>query len=253
MNAAIAAQLIALNRQFYADFGQPFSATRGRIQPGVRKILSLLTGTERILDLGCGNGQLARTLRYGERQSNRQDGALAEWGHRGEYLGLDFSLPLLNEAKSQPRGFTVNFQLADLTAPDWDSDLRLLTFDPIFAFAVLHHIPGHDLRCNILRKVRSLLAPGGKFIHSEWQFLNSEKLKARIQPWERVNLSAADVDPGDALLDWRSGGIGLRYAHHFSEQELADLAAETGFRVVESFLSDGAGSRLGLYQVWEGG
>ncbi|MGC1376197.1 MAG: class I SAM-dependent methyltransferase [Anaerolineales bacterium] len=245
MNSAIAAQLVAINRLFYADFGAPFSATRGRIQPGVHRVLSQLRGTECILDLGCGNGQLAR--------------ALAERGHRGAYLGLDFSLPLLKEAERQPQGFTVKFQLADLTVPGWDSDLRPLTlrqaqdtaFDPIFAFAVLHHIPGMDLRRGILQKARNLLAPGGRFIHSEWQFLNSDKLKARIQPWERINLSAADVDPGDALLDWRSGGNGLRYAHHFSEQELLDLAAESGFRVVESFLSDGAGGRLGLYQTWE--
>jgi SAM-dependent methyltransferase len=236
MNAAIAAQLVALNRLFYADFGAPFSATRGRIQPGVYRILSKLQGTERILDLGCGNGQLAR--------------ALAERGHHGAYLGLDFSLPLLKEAERRPEGFTVKFQLADLTAPDWDSDLS--TFNMIFAFAVLHHIPGMDLRRGILQKARGLLAPGGKFIHSEWQFLNSDKLKARIQPWERIDLSAADVDPGDALLDWRSGGNGLRYVHHFSEQELLGLAAGSGFRAVESFLSDGAGGRLGLYQTWEG-
>ena len=103
-----------------------------------------------------------------------------------------------------------------------------------------------------MQKARSLLAPGGKFVHSEWQFLNSEKLTARIQPWERVNLTAADVDPGDTLLDWRSDGNGLRYVHHFSAQELLTLAAESGFRVVESFLSDGANGRLGLYQTWEG-
>jgi SAM-dependent methyltransferase len=235
MNTAIAAQLVALNRLFYADFGAPFSATRGRIQPGVHRILSQLQGTERILDLGCGNGRLAR--------------ALAERGHHGAYLGLDFSLPLLKEAERHPEGFTVNFQPADLTAPDWDSDLS--TFNMIFAFAVLHHIPGMDLRRGILQKARGLLAPGGKFIHSEWQFLNSDKLKARIQPWEWIELSAADVDPGDALLDWRSGGNGLRYVHHFSEQELLGLAAGSGFRVVASFLSDGAGGRLGLYQTWE--
>ena len=238
MNPAIAAQLVALNRLFYADFGAPFSATRGRIQPGVYRILTQLQGTERILDLGCGNGQLAR--------------ALAERGHYGAYLGLDFSLPLLSDAKKQVNGFMVNFQLADLTASDWDSDLRPSTFDLIFAFAFLHHIPGVDLRRSILQKARSLLAPGGRFVHSEWQFLNSDKLQARIQPWERIGLSAADVDPGDALLDWRSGGNGLRYVHHFSEQELSGLAAECGFRVVESFLSDGAGGRLGLYQTWEG-
>jgi len=246
MDAAVSAQLVALNRSFYDDFGRAFSATRGRIQPGMRRILSELAGDECILDLGCGNGQLARTL--------------AERGHRGAYLGLDFSLPLLQEAERQPEGFHVHFHLADITTPNWLppnlSNFQLSTFQPptfnlIFAFAVLHHIPGQEMRQRILQKARGLLASGGRFVHSEWQFLESEKLKARIQPWERIGLSAADVDPGDALLDWRSGGNGLRYAHHFSAQELTDLATAARFRVVESFSSDGAGGRLGLYQTWE--
>ena len=244
MNPTIAAQLIAINQRFYADFGESFSATRGRIQPGVRRVISQLKGDEQILDLGCGNGQLARTL--------------AEDGHHGSYLGLDFSLPLLKDAERQPQSFTVNFYPADLTAPDWfpttfkPSSLQPTTFNLIFSFAALHHIPGHETRRSILQKARSLLAPHGRFIHSAWQFLNSEKLKARIQPWERVNLNAADMDEGDTLLDWRSQGNGLRYVHHFSEPELLGLASESGFRVVESFLSDGANGRLGLYQIWEG-
>jgi tRNA (uracil-5-)-methyltransferase TRM9 len=243
MNQVIAERLVALNRQFYSDFGDSFSATRGRIQPGVRRILAQLTGTEHILDLGCGNGQLARTL--------------AESGQRGSYLGLDFSLPLLTAAESQPGTFSATFQQVDLTAPDWGSFLpsslrqaQGKPFDLITSFAFLHHIPGHDLRLNILQKARSLLAPDGKFIHAEWQFMNSEKLKARIQPWELVHLSTADVDVGDALLDWRSDGVGLRYVHHFSAQELDQLATESGFRVVESFLSDGEGGKLSLYQIW---
>jgi tRNA (uracil-5-)-methyltransferase TRM9 len=237
MDSAIAGQLVALNRRFYTDFGKPFSATRARIQPGIRRILAQLQGTERILDLGCGNGQLARTL--------------AGLGHHGPYLGLDFSLPLLAEAQSQPEGFSATFRQADLTMPGSFSALPA-PFDLIFTFAVLHHIPGHVLRQNILAQARGLLAPGGRFVHSEWQFMNSEKLKARIQPWERAGLSAADVDEGDVLLDWRDGGAGLRYVHHFSEQELVQLAAENRFRIVESFFSDGQGGRLGLYQVWEG-
>jgi SAM-dependent methyltransferase len=236
MEPDIAAQLIDLNRRFYADFGPPFSATRGRIQPGVRRIISQLNNTEHILDLGCGNGQLARTL--------------AEAGHRGSYLGLDFSPPLLQDAEHQPEGFSIKFLLSDLTSSDWASNLP--TFNRIFSFAVLHHIPSHALRLGMLQKIRGLLAPGGKFVHSHWQFRNSEKLTARIQPWERAQLTAADVDPGDTLLDWRSEGHGLRYVHHFSEQELSDLASESGFSVVESFLSDGANGKLGLYQTWEG-
>ena len=57
-------------------------------------------------------------------------------------------------------------------------------YDIVFCFAVLHHIPSFELRLKILKKVRALLKPEGRFIHSNWQFLTSEKLKARIQPWE---------------------------------------------------------------------
>lgn len=236
MDSIVAQTLVELNRRFYAEFGENFSATRQRIQPGVRKILSTLAGNERILDLGCGNGELARTL--------------ARSGFHGEYLGLDFSLPLLRDAESQPGVFPVNFRAVDLTG-DWSLDTghwSLLT-----CFATLHHIPSRQLRLNILRQVHSLLPPGGRFIHSNWQFLNSERLKRRIQPWETVGLSAAEVDEGDTLLDWRAGGSGLRYAHHFSAEELGQLAAETGFSVEESFLSDGENGRLGLYQTWRKG
>jgi hypothetical protein len=116
---------------------------------------------------------------------------------------------------------------------------------------VLHHLPGKDLRLQVLRKAHELLASDGRLIHSEWQFLNSPRLRARLQPWEKIGLADDEVEPGDYLMDWRHGGYGLRYVHHFSIPELADLAAETGFSVKETFLSDGAGGQLGLYQVWE--
>ncbi|MCI0552058.1 MAG: class I SAM-dependent methyltransferase, partial [Anaerolineae bacterium] len=121
----------------------------------------------------------------------------------------------------------------------------------ITAFAVLHHIPSNELRLNILQTVRQLLKPDGMFVHSNWQFLNSEKLKARIQPWEGAAISPSEVEPGDYLLDWRSGGKGLRYVHHFGESELNELAVTTGFHVAETFYSDGNGGNLGFYQVWD--
>jgi SAM-dependent methyltransferase len=236
MRPQIAKQLVELNRQFYQTFGVAFSATRGRIQPGVRKILNALEKTERILDLGCGNGEFAREL--------------ARSGFRGEYLGLDFSLPLLRDAESQPDGVRASFQQADLTNPaDWSLDADHWTL--VTCFATLHHIPGEEMRLGLLRQARALLAPQGRFILSNWQFLNSPRLRGRIQPWERVGLSAAQVDDGDYLIDWRSGGQGLRYAHHFSAEELSVLAAKTGFGVAGSFFSDGAEGNLGLYQIWE--
>jgi hypothetical protein len=94
------------------------------------------------------------------------------------------------------------------------------------------------------------MSPGGQLTLSNWQFLNSSRLAARIQPWDAVGLSASDVDPGDYLLDWKRDGAGLRYVHHFNPAELSELAARAGFLVMDSFLSDGEGGNLGLYQTW---
>jgi tRNA (uracil-5-)-methyltransferase TRM9 len=236
MDSATATRLIQLNRHFYDRFSADFSATRQRLQPGVTRVLGMLTGNESILDLGCGNGELARTL--------------ARRGHRGSYLGLDFSLPLLSDAESLPEGFDARFMEVDLTSA-WTLNVERLTFNVITCFATLHHIPSTGLRLQLIETVRKLLAPNGRFIHSNWQFLNSAKLRGRVQPWERIGLSEADVDAGDYLLDWRRGGEGLRYVHQFSEEELAELAKASRFEIVETFYSDGEGGRLGLYQTWK--
>ena len=239
MDSKTAARLIEINREFYTHFGDSFSATRHRIQPGVRRVVAMLKGDESILDLGCGNGELAREL--------------ARRGHRGSYLGIDFSPALLRDAESQPQGFSARFVQADLTKLSAFSDQLAVEggWSAITAFAVLHHIPSRELRLNILRVVYQLLKKDGIFIHSNWQFLNSEKLKGRIQPWKAVELSESQVDAGDYLLDWRSGGEGLRYVHHFDERELGELASASHFEIVDTFYSDGETGNLGLYQIWK--
>lgn len=244
MDAETAKKLVLLNRKFYQTFAIQFSATRMRLQPGVARILEELPDEAHILDLGCGNGELAC--------------ALAERGFQGSYVGLDSSEPLLDIARNRYAGnFSAEFIRADLTQPTWDTVLEASPnvrkrppYDYILAFAVLHHLPGTALRTKVLGLVHSLLHTQGKFIHSEWQFLNSPRLRKRIQPWEKIGYSADEVDEQDYLLDWRHGGVGLRYVHHFSHFELEELAASTGFEIVDTFVSDGEGGQLGLYQTW---
>jgi tRNA (uracil-5-)-methyltransferase TRM9 len=242
-----AKRLTDINRLFYQTFALQFSQTRRRLQPGIKKILDNYLpakhGQVNILDLGCGNGELAQEL-------DRRD-------HQGLYVGLDFSSELLAEAQNRTyTSIETVFLKADLSARNWGDENALITlqeyppFDFVFAFAVLHHIPGESRRRQILSAVRHRLAPKGVFVHSVWQFLNSPRLRERIQAWEKVGLSGEMVDPGDYLLDWRQGGAGLRYVHHFEPDELASLAMETGFEMVETFLSDGEGGNLGLYQIW---
>ena len=236
MNSATAKRLLAINREFYNRFGDQFSATRQRLQPGVKKILDSIQEDVSVLDLGCGNGHFLREI------SRR--------GHTAPLLGLDFSLPLLRDAESTPG---VLFRKVDLSKLSVISDQLSVTdhWSLITAFAVLHHIPSTEMRLDILRTVRKLLKEDGKFILSNWQFLNSKKLKSRIQSWDKVGINKNDLDEGDYLLDWRSGGEGLRYAHHFTAEELFGLAEQVEMRVTDSFSSDGDGGNLGLYQVWD--
>ena len=236
MDANITKRLIELNRKFYDQFGESFSATRQRLQPGVKKILETIHADESVLDLGCGNGFFLRELH--------------DRDHHAALLGADFSLPLLREAESTPGVEFRELDLMQLSA--FSNQLSVASgWDVITMFATMHHIPSQEVRFDILNTVKKILKPNGKFILSNWQFLNSEKLKARVQPWGRVGLSDSDVDGGDYLLDWRSGGEGLRYAHQFSEGELFGLAEQAQMKVEASFLSDGENGKLGLYQIWQ--
>ena len=236
MQFARTSRLVEINREFYQQFAASFDETRRRIQPGVAELIEdIATGTN-ILDLGCGNGELQESL-YAQ-------------GFRGSYTGLDFSRELVALATSRiPAGASAAFHVADLSDPGWSKGLHG-GYDLVLAFAVFHHLP-EPIPEQIFNVVHGLLAPGGRFIFSNWQFLNSPRWRERIQPWELAGLQKTDVGPDDYLLDWRHGGVGFRYVHHYSEAELAELADKTGFKTVDSFYSDGKEGNLALYQVWQ--
>jgi SAM-dependent methyltransferase len=234
MHAAVAERLLQVNREFYQAFARPFAETRRRLQPGAAELVRGLPLDACVLDLGCGSGEVPR--------------ALARRLHRGAFLGIDDCDGLLDEARGCGLR-QATFLLADLAAPGWPEQTHP-PYDYALALAVLHHLPGESRRAEFVSSVRSLLTAQGLFAFSVWQFQTSERLRRRIVPWEAIGLAAAQVDPGDYLLDWRHGGRGLRYVHAFDDAELAALAGQAGFRPVRTFLSDGQGGRLGRYEVW---
>ena len=244
MDRATAEILIRLNQQFYQTFAEQFSATRQQIQSGVRNVIRQIPPNCRILDLGCGNGRLWQRL--------------VELGFQGDYVGLDFSTGMLEVAEQQA-SLTVAkqpnldhplFMRADLTENGWEKGVPHPVYDYVLAFAVLHHLPGELNVIQVLKQIHRFLTPGGNFIFSVWQFLNSPRLRERIQDWSEIGMSVSQVEQGDYLLDWRMGGHGLRYLHHFAADELERLAIRCGFYKKEAFLSDGKGGNLSLYQTW---
>jgi 2-polyprenyl-3-methyl-5-hydroxy-6-metoxy-1,4-benzoquinol methylase len=249
MDESVSKKLLDINDKFYQSFGAAFAETRHRIQPGVQRIVEEWIKPGNWLDIGCGSGVLGQRL--------------AQSGFQGSYLGLDFSEPLLAEARQGAAnlplhpGFELAYKPANLLMQNWSDGLQSKSYDGILAFAVFHHLPGVAKRKQIVEQIHSLLKPVSIFIHSEWQFDRNPKLAARVQPWSMAGLSDDDVEQGDYLLDWRhyiagqTDEPGLRYVHLFTESELKELAASTGFKILDQFDSDGKTGNLGLYQVWQ--
>jgi SAM-dependent methyltransferase len=232
----IARRLVELNREFYQTLAAPFSSTRGRVQPGVKRLLERIPPGGNVADLGCGNGNAARFL--GDR------------GFHGRYAGFDLSPELLAIARAGAYPFPAQFHPADFLEEGWDHFLEAASFDYVLAFAVLHHIPGEAARRAFLGACRRMLAAEGRLFLSAWQFPRSKKLRARTVAWSEIGLSDSDVDQGDHLLDWRHEGKGLRYVHVLDAQERRNLANQAGFVEIEAFESDGKEGKLADYAVW---
>jgi len=251
MELTTARQLADLNRRFYADHAAAFAYARSTPQPGIQRILTRISSGVDVLEIGCGDGKVAR--------------ALTDNTHIGSYLGLDLDETMIEKARQVASGRwqvkdnlppatshlpPISFAMADLTSLDWPQTLGARTFDWILAFSVFHHLPGFETRAQILRDLAGHLAPGGTCVMSNWQFTRSERLTQRIVPWSALNLLASAVEPNDYLISWeRNNQHGLRYIHVLEEAEARQIAAVAGLEVVEVFRSDGVSGDLADYVV----
>ena len=246
MDEEMIERLLALNNAFYTAFADQFANSRSVSDPALTSILPYLPSRARILDVGCGNGRLARLL---ERE---RSGCT--------YVGVDAIPDLIEEARDQAgalRKTETSFLLLDVTEEDWVEEIPAprggdaggLGYDCAVALAVLHHIPGLELRARVLRDTASLLAPAGYLVISTWRFLAHERMRRKLVDWSAVDIDEGRLDPGDYLLDWKRGGRGLRYCHMVDEEELETLAAMSGLEVRETFRAGGREGDLSLFAV----
>lgn len=231
-------RLLAINREFYADFAEHFAASRSVSDPALTSILPYLPSRARILDVGCGDGRLAVLL------DQEKPGSI--------YVGVDGTPKFIEEARAQtdPLGATeVILRVVDVTHPGWSAALPFGPYDCVVMLAVLHHIPDFGLRAEVLRETGGVLRPGGHLIVSTWRFLAHERLRRKIVDWDRVGIDERELEPGDYLIDWRRGGRGLRYCHLIEEDEVEKLADAAGFIVRETFRAGGREGDLSLFAI----
>jgi len=238
MKAAVQEALVTINRRFYTARAHEFSQTRGKAWPGFDGLLPLVEEDARVLDLGCGNGRLLEFLK----------------SHRNlaGYVGIDSSPELLSIARDTVvrRGFAnADFDCGDLTTDEWAKDLAEKSFGIVILIAVLQHVPGIDSRQRLIERAATLVKDGGVVALANWQFMNSERLRSKIADWSMVGIDRNDVDPGDYLLEWRSGGLAHRYCHMIELDEMRTLASGVGMHVAESYTADGHDGDQNLYTI----
>ncbi len=244
MRAAVRQRLLTINRKFYQRFASSFSQTRFGAQPGWHLIIPHFPGEGTILDVGCGNGRFALFLAAQSRETPAQTSA--SW----RYVGVDFSRPLLLAAREKVRSIPwlpTAFLQADLAQTPWP--LASATFEGVVAWAILHHIPGFSQRVAFLREARRILKPGAVLLLSTWRFTHNPRMRRKILSWSQVGLSEKDVEPGDYLLDWKKEGMGMRYAHEITPEELEALAHAAGLEVQQTLIADGREGDLSLYGI----
>lgn len=103
-----------------------------------------LTGSERVLDAGCGSGRVTELL-------------LAKLPH-GSVIALDGSPSMVDEARRRLAAFgdRVEYMVADLGQP-----LAIPRVDAILSTATFHWLPDHDA---LFANLAAVLRPGGQLV-----------------------------------------------------------------------------------------
>jgi SAM-dependent methyltransferase len=234
MQENVARRLEALNQTFYDSVASVFTASRGRTEPGLDRIVERIRPGQRVLDLGCGQARLGTLLPQG-----------------CAYTGVDYSGAMLEHAERALEETNISaakLVQAAITDGGWVTEVGS-DFDWVMMRAVLHHIPGYISRRRAVALALSVLAPAGRLAVANWQFLDVARLRRRVLPWSAVGLTEADVEPGDYLLDWRRGSVVIRYVHLVDEAETRRLAEDLGLEVEELFRADGHTGDLTLYAI----
>ena len=210
-------ELIDIVKKNYKQIAGHYSETRKKILwPKLKKLIDLIPDNSNILDVGCGSGKI-----------------LSEFNNKKiKYLGIDSSVEMLEQAKKQyPNQNFTQGNILNL------GKISGLNYDYIFCIAVIHHLPGFDLRVQALRQLKNKIKPNGKIIISVWNLWSQKKYKKLIYKFFLLKLIKKNkLDFGDILFDWKNSKreiVSKRYYHAFTKRELKKISKKAGFKNIK--------------------
>lgn len=176
----------------YNAIADRFSRARKETWKEFDFLFDNLKEKEDVLDLGCGNGRFYEKLK------------------KGKYIGVDNSEELIKIAKEK-YGKEI-FLVADaLKLPFQDQ-----SFNKVYSFAVLHHLP-FECHEQFKEEVLRVLKKDGEFILTVWD------LKKRCEKEDVKRVSENEI-----LIPWH--GLEDHYFYIFDLKKLEELFKE--FKII---------------------
>jgi alkylated DNA repair protein alkB family protein 8 len=214
MKEAFAKKVIQRLQKNYDEIADQFDKTRSKPWPEFTWIKKFINKGEKVLELGCGNGRLYKTLKS-------QD---------IDYTGIDFSENLIKKAKKEnPKA---SFEIADITK----HEIETRAYDKIISIASFHHIPSRKLRERVLKKIFKGLRDDGLLIISVWNLWQTKYTKHLITAFFRSFFTGYETT--DLMIPWKKPDVSkkwMRYYHAFTRMGLKALLAKNGFEIVDEY------------------
>lgn len=201
-------RVIERTRKIYDVIAKEWDVSRPFLKPHWQKLVKGVKTGQKVLDVGCGNGIVYEFLAP----------------KSIDYVGVDFSRPLLKIARQRARRANGASQYRFVFGEATALPIKNGVFDWVFALAVYHHLPTPALRQSAVEEAWRVLKPGGRLVLSGWNLRAMENvLKYKLRKNQR-----------EALIPWRASGRRFdRYVHIFTAAEIRLMLKKTGFRKIK--------------------
>jgi len=211
-------KLLELVKKNYEEIADKFNETRKKhLEPLWSELVNLarqIKDDSKVLDVGCGNGRLLEAFKDKE----------------VKYLGVDSSEKLIELARSRFPKF--QFTVGDILEL---GKIPEINFNFVFCVAVLHHLPGTDLRVAALKQLKNKIISDGKIIITVWNLWSQIKFRKLIFKFLLLKLIKKNkMDLGDLLFDWKNSAgqaVSQRYYHAFTKRELKKISKQAGLKI----------------------